>query len=95
MRGSLQGVRGRVTRLASQIRNGCRACREDEAKIRYRWQDTRADSSRRVNDELTTLPQVQTCAVCGRTYALQYTIISWLPDDAVGGPPSIGDQLIP
>ena len=63
--------------------DGCTACREDEAKIRYRWQETRADSSHLVNDELTTLPQVQTCAVCGRTYALQYTIIGWIPDDVV------------
>ena len=75
MRGSLQGVRARVTRLASQIRNGCTSCRGDEAKIRYHWRD--AGSLRSVNDELADRPQVETCAVCGRTYPLTYTVYSW------------------
>ncbi len=72
MRGSLQGVRARVTRLASQIRNGCRACREDEAKIRYDWQDKWTRHVPRAPK-----PQVETCAVCGRTYPLTYTVYSW------------------
>ena len=72
MRGSLQGVRARVTRLASQIRNGCRACREDEAKIKYDWQDERTRHVPRAPK-----PQVETCAVCGRTYPLKYMVVGW------------------
>ncbi len=68
MRGSLKGVRARVERLASQVvRDGCKACRGDEAKPRFHWQD----------DELAELPQEKTCAACGRTYALQYTVFRW------------------
>ncbi len=76
MRGSLKGVRARVERLASQVvRDGCKACRGDEAKIRYHWRD--AGSLRSVNDELADRPQVETCAVCGRTYPLKYMIVGW------------------
>ncbi len=85
MRGSLKGVRARVERLARQVvRDGCEACRGDEAKIRYHWQD----APRSVDDKLDALPPMKTCAACGRTYAVQYTVIGWLTDDAVGGPPA-------
>ena len=82
MRGSLKGVRARVERLASQVvLDGCKACRGDEAKPRYHWHDTLSDSPRSVDDELAELPQVQTCAACGRTYALQYTVVRWRTRD--------------
>ncbi len=83
MRGSLNRIRARVERLARQARDGCTACRGDEAKIRYHWQD----SPRSVDDTLDALPQMKTCAACGRTYRLHYTVIGWLTDDAVGGSP--------
>ena len=83
MRGSLNRIRARVERLARQARDGCTVCRGDEAKPRLHWQD----SPRSVDDELDALPQMKTCAACGRTYALQYTVVRWLTDDVVGGPP--------
>ena len=67
MLGSLNRIRARVERLAREARDGCEACRGDEAKPRFHWQD----------DELAELPQVKTCAACGRTYALQYTVFRW------------------
>ena len=77
MRGSLRGIRSRVERLARHMRDGCTACRGDEAKIRYHWRDTRSGSLRSVNDELADRPQVETCAACGRTYPLRYVIVGW------------------
>ena len=79
MRGSLNRIRARVERLARQGRDGCTVCRGDEAKPRLHWQST--------DDKLNALPQMKTCAACGRTYPLQYTVIGWLTDDAVGGMP--------
>ena len=78
MRGSLRDVRRRVERLAGRAGNGCTACREDEAKIRYHWRDTLSEPRRSLVDEIADLPQVTTCNVCGRTYALKYTTYSWM-----------------
>ena len=72
MRGTLAGVRRRVERLAGQVRNGCTACRQDEATVRYDWQDERTRHVPRAPK-----PQVETCAVCGRTYPLQYMVVGW------------------
>ena len=72
MRGSLKGVRARVERLASQVaRDGCKACREDEARPWITWEDE-LDA-----DEPVEEPPVQTCAVCDRTYAQTHLSFSW------------------
>ena len=78
MRGSLRDVRRRVERLAGRVGNGCTACQKDEATPRLRWLDTLSASPRSLDDELADLPQVTTCDVCGRTYPLQYQVISWM-----------------
>ncbi len=80
MRRSLQSVRTRVDRLASKIGSviGCPICQEDEAQIRFCWHDKDAEHPRSVHDELAALPQSNTCAACGRTYALRYTVIGWM-----------------
>ena len=78
MRGSLRDVRRRVERLAGRVGNGCGACQEDEAKIRYHWRDTRPEPTQSLDDELADLPHVTTCDVCGRTYPLQYQVVSWM-----------------
>ena len=67
--------------------DGCTACWGDEATPRVFWQDTRADASRRVNETRADWSPVETCAACGRTYAVRYTIVHWLTDDAVCGTP--------
>ena len=81
MRGSLQGVRFRVERLARHVQNGCTACRGDEAKLRIRWRDSPN------SDTLADRPQTETCAVCGRIHPLHYKVIGWIPNDAVDGTP--------
>ena len=78
MRGSLKGVRARVERLARQVaRDGCKACREDEARMRFCWHDVLADPPVSVADVLATQPPSKTCSACGRTYALRHTVIGW------------------
>ncbi len=69
MRGSLRGVRSRVERIAGQVvRDGCPACREDEAQVRLFW----------VNDRDERPQLKETCTACGRTYELQYTLLTWI-----------------
>ena len=73
MRSSLKGVRARVERLASQVvRDGFKACREDEAQPWVTF-DTGFEADEPVVEE----PPVQTCAVCGRTYAQTHLAFSW------------------
>ena len=40
--------------------------------------DVLTDPPRTEDDVLAEAPQTETCAKCGRTYALRYDIISWL-----------------
>ncbi len=76
MRGSLRGVRSRVERLANQVvRDGCSVCREDEARTRLSWVDWRTGTR---DDELQLK---KTCTGCGRTYELQYTLLTWIRDN--------------
>ena len=72
MRGTLAGVRRRVDRLAGLVMNGCTVCRKDEMTVRYDWQDKRTRHVPRAPK-----PQVETCAVCGRTYPLKYMVVGW------------------
>lgn len=79
MRGTLRGVRARVDRLTSQWGSGagCPVCREDEARMRYRWvRDVQAGGVGYQQDEDPSTQSV-TCAQCGRTYALSYLTIGW------------------
>ena len=80
MRGSLHGVRTRVKRLAGQVRVGCSACREDEARVRFCWHDVLAHPSVGVTDVLANEPEAQTCAACGRAYVCPVTMIGWQTD---------------
>ena len=77
---SLSRIRARVERLTGEfVRGGCRVCREDEARPRYRWvRDVQAGGVGDEQDE-DVPPESATCAQCGRTYALSYGILSWLP----------------
>ena len=84
MRGSLKGVRARVDRLASQVvRDGCKACREDEAQPWVTF-DTGFEPDEPVVEE----PPVQTCAVCGRTYAQTHLAFSWKRSESASTPAS-------
>ena len=76
---SLSRVRARVEKLSGAfLRGGCRVCREDEARIRYRWVDNReAGGVGSRKDEDVTAPPTATCIQCGRTYALSYGTIGW------------------
>ena len=79
MGGSLRGIRSRVERLAGQVvRDGCSVCREDEAAVQLCWRDTLADPPVSVTELLAKEPQSKTCTACGRTYELQYTVLTWI-----------------
>ena len=83
MRGSLKGVRARVERLASQVaRDGCKTCRVDEARPWITWEDE-LDADKPAEE-----PPVQTCAVCGRTYALQCFVLRWKKPEPASTPAS-------
>ena len=83
MRRSVEGARARVKRLASQVVwDGCPVCWENEARVRLCWHDVLADPPVSVTDVLAKEPQSQTCAACGRTYALIHTVIGWEQPDS-------------
>jgi len=78
MRSSLTSVRGRLERLAARLDleqgGGCPGCRPDEQRVRFAFERIPAD-----------LPLSNTCAACGRCYALNYFTFSWLPPQSRPG----------
>jgi hypothetical protein len=85
---NLSGIRARVERLAAQIGahgGGCLVCKQDETQVRFWWHNAAEPPLAALDAELAALPQTRTCERCGRTYALQYTVVSDLtPCEAPG-----------
>ncbi len=72
MRESEQGRQDDVdAAIVARLPDGCTSCRGDEG-VRYDWQDKRTRHVPRAPK-----PQEETCAVCGRTYPLNYVIVGW------------------
>ncbi len=71
MRESEQGRRDVDAAIVARLPDGCTSCRGDEG-IRYHWQDKWTRHVPRAPK-----PQVETCAVCGRTYPLKYMVVGW------------------
>jgi hypothetical protein len=80
MRGPLSGVRARIDRLSARLgqeSEGCYACLEYEQQVRFSWQDVLVGPDSGKADMVEKQPKSATCGVCGRTYALQYTVLRW------------------
>jgi hypothetical protein len=75
MRGGLNGVRGRVERLASSLEAGCDNCRD--VRPERVWCSVQPSG-----EPPADAPQTEECATCGREIPIRYVVVAMSAADA-------------
>jgi hypothetical protein len=80
MRGGLNGVRGRVERLASDIKAGCDGCRN--VRPERIWCCVQSAGELPPDSAPDDAPETEECATCGRPIPISYTVVALSAADA-------------